>query len=80
MFNVISLKNGLENVVGFSFGGVSAGFKKDGANVRVLLSDGALKFTTPVGFEAHGAGATVNFAGEPVGEKFAQVKGQGALY
>ena len=26
--------------------------KKDGANVRVLLSDGALKFTTPVGFEA----------------------------
>ena len=32
MFNVISLKNGLENVVGFSFGGVSAGFKKDGAN------------------------------------------------
>ncbi|MEE3743970.1 bifunctional phosphopantothenoylcysteine decarboxylase/phosphopantothenate--cysteine ligase CoaBC [Campylobacter porcelli] len=26
--------------------------KKNGANVRVLLSDGALKFTTPIGFEA----------------------------
>lgn len=26
--------------------------KKNGANVKVLLSDGALKFTTPLGFEA----------------------------
>ncbi|MCR8695675.1 MULTISPECIES: bifunctional phosphopantothenoylcysteine decarboxylase/phosphopantothenate--cysteine ligase CoaBC [Campylobacter] len=26
--------------------------KNNGANVRVLLSDGALKFTTPIGFEA----------------------------
>lgn len=32
MFNVLSLKNGLENVAGFSFGGVSMGLKKDGAN------------------------------------------------
>lgn len=32
MFNVISLKNGLENVQGFSFDGLSAGFKKDGQN------------------------------------------------
>lgn len=32
MFDIISLKNGLENVDGFYFGGVSAGFKKDGKN------------------------------------------------
>lgn len=32
MFDIISLKNGLENVEGFYFGGVSAGFKKDGKN------------------------------------------------
>lgn len=32
MFNVISLSGGLENVAGFSFDGISAGFKKDGAN------------------------------------------------
>ena len=32
MFNVLSLKNGLENVAGFSFGGVSMGLKKDGSN------------------------------------------------
>lgn len=32
MFDIISLKNGLENVKGFYFGGVSVGFKKDGKN------------------------------------------------
>ena len=32
MFNVISLKNGLENVAGFSFDGLNAGFKKEGQN------------------------------------------------
>lgn len=37
-------------------------------------------FRAPVGLEAHGAGAPVNFAGKPVGEKFAQVKGQVDLF
>ncbi|QQF51763.1 bifunctional glutamate N-acetyltransferase/amino-acid acetyltransferase ArgJ [Campylobacter fetus] len=32
MFNLISLKNGLENVEGFYFGGVNAGFKTNGDN------------------------------------------------
>lgn len=32
MFKIISLKKGLENVAGFSFDGLSAGFKKDGQN------------------------------------------------
>lgn len=32
MFNLISLKNGLENIEGFKFGGVSAGFKPNGDN------------------------------------------------
>lgn len=32
MFNVISLKNGLENVTGFSFDGLNAGFKKEDQN------------------------------------------------
>lgn len=31
MFNIISLKNGMDNVNGFFSSGVSAGFKKDGA-------------------------------------------------
>ncbi|OCR98225.1 ornithine acetyltransferase [Campylobacter fetus subsp. testudinum] len=32
MFNLISLKNGLENVDGFYFGGLNAGFKTNGDN------------------------------------------------
>lgn len=32
MFNLISLKNGLENVNGFYFGGLNAGFKTNGDN------------------------------------------------
>ncbi|RAZ26539.1 bifunctional glutamate N-acetyltransferase/amino-acid acetyltransferase ArgJ [Campylobacter hyointestinalis] len=32
MFNLISLKNGLENVSGFYFGGLNAGFKTNGDN------------------------------------------------
>ena len=32
MFNLISLKNGLENVDGFFFGGVSTGLKANGNN------------------------------------------------
>ena len=32
MFNLISLKNGLENVDGFFFGGVSTGLKANGDN------------------------------------------------
>ena len=32
MFNLISLKNGLENVDGFFFGGVSTGLKPNGDN------------------------------------------------
>ena len=35
--------------------------KKNGANVKVLLSDGALKFTTPLGFEALSDGVLTPF-------------------
>lgn len=35
--------------------------KKNGANVKVLLSDGALKFATPVGFEALSDGVLTSF-------------------
>lgn len=34
--------------------------KKNGANVKVLLSDGALKFTTPLGFEALSDGVLIS--------------------
>lgn len=40
MFNLISLKNGIDNVKGFNSGGVSAGFKKDGEkDVGFIKSD-----------------------------------------
>ncbi|NOX16104.1 MAG: bifunctional glutamate N-acetyltransferase/amino-acid acetyltransferase ArgJ [Epsilonproteobacteria bacterium] len=40
MFNLISLKNGINNVEGFGCGGVSAGFKKNGAkDVGFIRSD-----------------------------------------
>lgn len=41
MFDIISLKNGLENIEGFYFGGVNAGFKKDGNDVGFIRSDTA---------------------------------------
>lgn len=42
--------------------------KKNGANVRVLLSDGALKFTTPIGFEALSNGVLSSLNESWVGE------------
>ncbi len=40
MFNLISLKNGINNVKGFNCGGISAGFKKDGKkDVAFIKSD-----------------------------------------
>lgn len=41
MFDIISLKNGLENVDGFYFGGVNAGFKKDSNDLGFIRSDEA---------------------------------------
>ncbi|MEE3704323.1 bifunctional phosphopantothenoylcysteine decarboxylase/phosphopantothenate--cysteine ligase CoaBC [Campylobacter sp. CX2-8023-23] len=42
--------------------------KNNGANVRVLLSDGALKFTTPIGFEALSNGVLSSLNESWVGE------------
>lgn len=39
MFDIISLKNGLENVEGFYFDGINAGFKKDGNDLGFIRSD-----------------------------------------
>lgn len=39
MFDMISLKNGLECVDGFYFGGVNAGFKKEGSDLGFIRSD-----------------------------------------
>lgn len=39
MFKILSLKNGLENVDGFFFGGVNSGFKKEGNDLGFIRSD-----------------------------------------
>ncbi|CZE47125.1 bifunctional glutamate N-acetyltransferase/amino-acid acetyltransferase ArgJ [Campylobacter geochelonis] len=39
MFEIISLKNGLENVDGFFFDGVNSGFKKEGNDLGFIRSD-----------------------------------------
>ena len=39
MFKIYSLKNGLDNVLGFYTGGVKAGLKKDGYDVGFIYSD-----------------------------------------
>ena len=39
MFTIYSLKNGLDNVTGFSSSGVKAGLKKDGYDVGFIYSD-----------------------------------------
>lgn len=39
MFDIISLKNGLENVAGFYFGGLNSGFKKSGNDLGFIRSD-----------------------------------------
>lgn len=39
MFNIFPLKNGLENVDGFYFGGVNSGFKKSGNDLGFIRSD-----------------------------------------
>ena len=39
MFDIISLKGGLENVQGFFFDGVNSGFKKEGNDLGFIRSD-----------------------------------------
>ena len=39
MFNIIPLKNGLENVGGFYFDGVNSGFKKQGNDLGFIRCD-----------------------------------------
>ena len=39
MFDIIPLKNGLENVEGFYFDGINSGFKKNGNDLGFIRSD-----------------------------------------